>query len=190
MNIISQLQTVDPRQLRLIGYGTATLIVVAIVMYLILPQWRIYQATSQSLNIMRTNIAAGAGLDAQLEALRFDVNELERTLNGDASNLPAKQMEAFVIGRLQTISWRNRLKLVSVQPSEGQPIDQFRELVFDVELSGNYFAMFDWLADISEELGFIVVKRFDIETKSRNRIEDAADLSVKLTMAAYRSQGK
>ncbi len=185
----SQLESLDQRQIQMIGYGVMVLIVAALVMYLILPQWRAYQAADASLDLLSASVVQGDGLDVQLEIMRSQVNDMSRELNGDAANLPTKQMEAFVIGRLQTISWRNDMTLVSVQPREGQPVNQFRELVFDIKLSGDYFKFFDWLNDIGTELGFVVVKRFDIGSgpSSQTGVE-TTELSVNLTVAAYRSQ--
>lgn len=185
---LKSLQTLDPRQLRLAGIGLLGLLLAAMLMYLVLPQWRSYQATTASLTLLRQGAADGASLEAQLDTLRTDVASLERTLNGDASSLPAKQMEAFVIGRLQTISWRNEMILASVQPSEGTPLNEFRELIFDVELRGSYFDFFDWLQNIDEELGFVVVKRFEMIGDNRSPDSDSPALKIKMTMAAYRNE--
>jgi Tfp pilus assembly protein PilO len=184
---LQSLQSLDPRQMRLIGIGLIGLLLAAMLLYLVLPQWRAYQATSASLALMRQGAADGSSLETQLNTLRADVTRLERTLNGDASSLPTKQMEAFVIGRLQTISWRNEMILVSVQPREGMPLNEFRELVFDVELRGGYFDFFDWLQNIDEELGFVVVKRFEMLRSNSGRDTDSPALQIKLTMAAYRN---
>jgi Tfp pilus assembly protein PilO len=185
----SPLNSLDQRQIQMVGYGGMVLIVAVLMMYLVLPQWRAYRAADASLELLRVNVGQSDSLDMQLDAMRIEVNDMEQLLNGDAASLPAKQMEAFVIGRLQTISWRNNMTLVSVQPREGQPVNQFRELVFDVELSGDYFTFFDWLNDIGTELGFVVVKRFDIAAdRSSGHNGEKAGLRVNLTVAAYRSQ--
>ncbi|MFW2403871.1 MAG: type 4a pilus biogenesis protein PilO [Gammaproteobacteria bacterium] len=184
----ARLQTLQPQQLQLISYGGLGLLLVALLTYVVLPEWRAYQSTGASLHLLQANVNEGASLEMQLDTMRAEVERMERTLNGDASNLPAKQMEAFVIGRLQTISWRNDVTLVSVTPREGTPLNQFRELVFDVELEGSYFDFFDWLNNIGTELGFVVVKRFDIKAANAPTNGDQAPLRVDLTMAAYRSE--
>lgn len=189
MKLSTQLQSLEPRQVQLVGAGAVALLLAALLMYLVLPQWRAYQATGSSLTLLRQGADQGATLEAQLADLRSEVERLERTLNGDASNLPAKKMEGFVIGQLQTISWRNDVILVSVQPREGTPLNQFRELVFEVELRSSYFDFYDWLQDIGTELGFVVIKQFDISESNRSRPGEELPLKVKLTMAAYRNQG-
>lgn len=189
MKLSTQLQSLEPRQVQLVGVGAVALLLAALLMYLVLPQWRAYQATGSSLTLLRQGADQGATLEAQLADLRSEVERLERTLNGDASNLPAKKMEGFVIGQLQTISWRNDVILVSVKPREGTPLNQFRELVFEVELRSSYFDFYDWLQDIGTELGFVVIKQFDISESNRSRPGEELPLKVKLTMAAYRNQG-
>lgn len=189
MKLSTQLQSLEPRQVQLVGAGAVALLLAALLMYLVLPQWRAYQATGSSLTLLRQGADQGATLEAQLADLRSEVERLERTLNGDASNLPAKKMEGFVIGQLQTISWRNDVILVSVKPREGTPLNQFRELVFEVELRSSYFDFYDWLQDIGTELGFVVIKQFDISESNRSRPGEELPLKVKLTMAAYRNQG-
>ena len=188
IKLSTQLQAMEPRQLQLAGMGCVGLLMTALLVYLVLPQWRAYQAVETSLVLLRQGAKEGETLESQLDALRTEVNGLERTLNGDASNLPVKQMEGFVIGRLQTISWRNDMILVSVQPREGTPLNQFRELVFDVELNGSYFDFFEWLQDIGEELGFVVIKQFEMSEANRSLADGESPLKVKLTMAAYRNQ--
>ena len=80
------------------------------------------------------------------------------------------------------------MALVSVQPREGLPLQQFSELIFDVELRGDYFDFYTWLQDVGEELGFVVVKRFEMSTFEVP--DDGSDprLVVQLTMASYRNR--
>ncbi len=185
-----QLQELAPRQLQLAGTGGIALLLVALLVYLVLPQWRAASSADASLTLLRANVEDGSSLDAKLTTLRAGVDELERTLKGDASNLPDKQMEAFVIGRLQTISWRHDVILVGVQPREGTPLNQFTELIFDVELQAGYFDFFEWLRDINDELGFVVVKRFEMSPTNQRASENESGLQVKLTMAAYRNRDR
>jgi hypothetical protein len=101
------------------------------------------------------------------------------------ANLPMKQMEAFIIGRLQSISWRNDVQLVGVEPADGGLAGEFSELLFDVELHGRYLDMFAWLESTKEELGFVVIKQFEMTPISQAGAEEP-ELRVNLTMASYR----
>ncbi len=186
MNVaVDQLRQFEPRQLRLIGGAVLLLLFAAGVSYGLLPKWRAYQAAQTSLNVLENTVAGAGDLDSQLVALRGEVADIEKTLNGDASNRPLKQVESFVIGRLQLISWRNQMQLVGVEPRVGGEFEQFRELLFDVDLQGDYFDFFAWLQEIDEDLGFIVVKRFAISVADNTA--DEPRLTIRLTLAAYRS---
>jgi len=182
------LQTLEPRQLNLIGLGSVGLLLAALLSYFILPEWKAYRGAAQSLSLLKANVQQGASLDAELASLQEEVASLERTLKGDAANLPAKKMQAFVIGRLQTISWRNNIELIGIKPREGQPVAQFSELIFDVELRGDYFDFFDWLGNVSKELGFVVVKSFEMSPTSAETDGPDPQLLVKLTVASYRNR--
>jgi hypothetical protein len=98
--------------------------------------------------------------------------------------LPDKQLEAFVIGRLQGISWRNHVELRGVKPGKGEVVRIFREVLFDVEVSGDYFDLFAWLQELRRELGFVVVKQFAIRPLERDK--ENPRLSVKLSIVSYR----
>jgi hypothetical protein len=186
MNVAAQqLQQFDPRQIRIIGGAVLLLLLAAGVSYGLLPKWRAYQTARSSLTVLESTVAGATDLESQLAALRDQVAGVERTLNGDASNRPLKQVESFVIERLQVISWRNEMQLVGVEPRIGGEFQQFRELLFDVELNGDYFDFFAWLKEIDEELGFIVVKRFATNVADNTAAEPR--LMIRLTLAAYRS---
>jgi hypothetical protein len=60
----------------------------------------------------------------------------------------------------------------------------YREVLFRVELSGDYFALLDWLADVSEELGFVVIKEYQLSVADVDPQDPV--LTTKLLLAAYR----
>ena len=138
-----------------------------------------------SFTLLEATTGSSAGLDAQVIELRAHVEVLERTFHGDMANLPLKQMEAFIIGRLQGISWGNDVQFVGVQPADGGLSGPFRELLFNVELQGQYFDVFAWLEAVREQLGFVVIKQFEMSPINQSGI-DEPELQVSLTMASYR----
>ena len=93
-------------------------------------------------------------------------------------------MESFILGRLQTISWRNDIALVSVEPSMGESVEMYREVLFRVELSGDYFSLLEWLGDVSAELGFVVIKEFQLSVSKADPQDPL--ITTKLLLAAYR----
>lgn len=179
------LRQATPEQLRLGSIGVLAVVVAVMLFYVIMPQWRAFGSARTLLTTLQQGTADGVALDAQLGMVGSEVERLERTLHGDTSNLPLKQVEAFVIGRLQTISWSNQVELIGVRPHEGTRKGKFHELLFDLELRGDYFDLYSWLKDVSSDLGFIVVKQFEMSPVNVGDGEPV--LLVKLTMASYRN---
>lgn len=179
-------------QLRLIGGSLLLLLVVALGSYVVLPEFRALRAASSSLKLLEASTQTGPDIGAQLSSLIAEIEQLERDLHGDMATLPVNQIEAYIIGRLQRISWQFDIEFLGVEPSYGGIVGEFQELLFDVELRGNYFDLFDWLRGVSRELGFVVVKRFQISPSvnsgpSANSGVNTPEVQIDLTMASYRS---
>ncbi|MGI9258458.1 MAG: hypothetical protein ACR2QQ_06470 [Gammaproteobacteria bacterium] len=179
------LSKLDRRQLTVIGGGLLLLLVVVLLLYVVQPQVKGFLGARSSLTLLTERTENGVGLDEQLGDLRTEVDVLERELHGDMANLPMKQMEAFIIGRLQGISWRNDVRLIGVEPTDGGLAGEFSELLFNVELHGRYLDMFAWLESTKDELGFVVIKQFEMTPVSEAGTEEP-ELRVNLTMASYR----
>ena len=101
------------------------------------------------------------------------------------ANLPVRQVEAYIIGRLQEVSWDSGVELVSVEPAMGQQVQVFQELLFNVELVGEYHDLYAWLWDVRNELGYVVVKEYSV-SRQDNEDEEPA-LSARLSLASYRT---
>jgi len=174
----------DARQQLLLAGGTLALLIAALFMYVLLPQIKTYRQGLETLEILEGVASQGEAVSEQLAKLTAEVGGLDRQLYGDMANLPEEQLESFVIGRLQAISWRNAVELVSIEPATGETVQVFQESLFRVELAGSYFDLYEWLREINDELGFVVIKEYEMLP-----IEDVADnpnLSVNLTIASYR----
>ena len=181
-NLLKQL---DRRQLSLIGGGILALLAIALLTYVVQPRFKEFRAARASFTLLQATSETDAGLNAQLTTLRTHVDVLERAFHGDMANLPLKQMEAFIIGRLQGISWSTDVQFMGVQPEDGGLSGQFSELLFNVELQGRYFDIFDWLEAVREQLGFVVIKQFEITPVGPTGVAEP-QLQVNLTMASYR----
>ena len=102
------------------------------------------------------------------------------------ADLPEKKMESFIIGELQNISWNHEINLIGVKPVKGNEIQMFQEILFKVQLSGEYFDLYKWLHDLRDQLGFIVIK--SLELNSINDSDSNAALLMRLTIASYKGQ--
>lgn len=178
------LDQLDGRQLKLLAACAAVLLLAAAVSYGYWPKIQELRTLQESRDVMAQVTATQVSAESEIARMNDEVAALRHRLQGDMANLPVRQMEAFIIGRLQNISWRNDMTLVGVEPAIGESVEMYREVLFRVELSGDYFALLDWLADVSTELGFVVIKEYQLGVAD-NDPQDPV-LTTKLLIAAYR----
>ena len=167
--------------LALVVFATTSLLFT----YLTLPKIKIYRDIAKTESTLSKVVESGELLDDQIAQLHGDIGSLQRRLHGDMASLPEKQIEAHVIGKLQKLSWQNNVQLVGIEPSAGATIESFHEILFRVNLAGEYFELYKWLQDVSRELGFVLIKKY--EMKPMDNLSQNPRLSVTLTMATYRA---
>lgn len=175
----------DLRQLWLLGGGTLAVLVALLSMNAVRPQLKAYRAAIAAESTLRTARAGEPPLEQQLTQEHDAIDALGERLHGEMADVPVRDLEAVVVGRLQGVSWRHDVELVSVRPGRGEQVEMFEELLFDVELNGRYGDLYAWLQDLRGELGFVVIKEFSVQ-----RADDGpapAKLRATLTLAAYRT---
>lgn len=178
------LNKLDNRQLAFIGLSVTILVLAALVTYGFWPKAQELRSFIENRNVMTQMALNEASTEIEIVRLSDELKTLRQRLQGDMANLPLREMEAFIIGRLQSISWRNDITLVGVEPAIGDSVEMYREVLFRVELSGDYFDLLEWLADVSAELGFVVIKEFQLNVGEAN--PDNPRLTTRLLIAAYR----
>ncbi len=176
----------DAREFRLAALGLGMVITAAAVSLTLLPAARLYLANAKAVGVLEAANGATIDLDQQLEARHASIEELKFRLHGDMANLPLNQVESYVIGKLQKISWRNEVELVSVKPAAGQRVQIFNEVLFNVELIGEYDNIYRWLWGAKNELGFVVVKEYGMQR--RDNVDANPRLLTTVSLASYRAQ--
>ncbi len=178
------LEQVEPRTLRPMLIAVVLLFVTVQVMYLLWPQIKRFNVTHRNYELLERVISSSEDLQQKLASTEADVQSLEHRLHGDMAGLPVRQMESYIIGRLQKVSWATNVELVSVKPGAGKKVQIFQESLFDVELNARYPDFFAWLQNIDRELGFIVIKKYTIEPKNSMLFDPV--LKITLTLVSYR----
>ncbi len=178
------LNKLDNRQIALVGLSATIVVLAALVIYGFMPKTQELRSLLENRNVMMQMTLDEASSETEVVRLGDELKTLRHRLQGDMANLPLRQMEAFIIGRLQSISWRNDILLVGVEPTIGESVEMYREVLFRVELSGDYFDLLDWLADVSAELGFVVIKEFQLNVAEADPKDPR--LTTRLLIAAYR----
>lgn len=178
-------EQIAPRTMVLVLAGIVLLVTVLLTSTLLVPQVKQYSSISETRALLESATNSGSELEQLFADTKADVGTLEHALHGEMADLPVQQLESFIIGRLQKISWNTDIELVSVRPGKGETVRNFQEILFEVELTGHYFDFFNWLGSLHNDLGFVVIKTFDISP--RKQYEADPELNVRLTMVSYRT---
>ncbi len=125
----------------------------------------------------------GRGAAPTPAALSQEVEELRTRLYGGSSAVPLREMESYVIQTLDRISARHDVELVGVRPREIGQVLMFDELPYDVEVTGSYLRLWDWLRAIETELRPMVVNSYEL-----SRTQSADPVSLTLRLVAYRAR--
>ncbi|MEN8761541.1 MAG: hypothetical protein ABF290_03840 [Thiogranum sp.] len=178
------LQQLDPRSLRLILVLVWAVLAAALLMYVLKPQVLSYRQGAESRHLLEHRLGDEIQLKRDIDSVRLEVDALRQRLQGDVEDVPLNQMESYLIGRLQGVSWGANVELVGVKPGHATRVLGFEEMAFEVEVRADYQALYAWLGELAEKLGFILVKRYDIAPVGADKEADM--LRMKLTMVFYR----
>ena len=183
--MLAALGRFDKREFSLILAGIVFAVMALLVTYLVVPKIKTFRGVSTTEITLKKVVENGDLLDTQLAQLESDIDSLQRRLHGDMASLPEKEIEAYIVGKLQRTSWQNNVQLVGIEPSDGATIESFHEILFRVSLAGDYFDLYQWLREVSNELGFVLIKQY--EMRPMDTLSQQPRLSVTLTMATYRA---
>ena len=184
--MMAALEKLDDREFRLALVGLGAVLTIAIGSVTLMPGFKSYRTASQAVTVLEKANQNSGDLEQQLQEHHSSIEELKFRLHGDMANLPLKQVESYVIGKLQKISWRNDVDLISVKPASGQKVQIFTEMLFNVELLGEYDNIYRWLWDAKNELGFVVVKEYGMKRSDSN--DDNPRLTTTVSLASYRAE--
>jgi len=158
-------------------------------MYLLWPQYKQWQEQRASEELLQRATRDNGNLEQQILQQRQRIDALNQQLYGELTGLPEEQIESFLVGRLQNISWNTGVELISVVPGSGKRIQNFRETLFHVRLQARYRDFFAWLQQVREDLGYSIIQRFELSPLPGQT--GAAELSdpllrINLTLVIYR----
>ena len=184
--ITHRIAQMDRSRFLLIMIGVMLIFIAMLMYFFVTPVFKQYKSLESNLSLLETFETSENTINNQIDEVLAEIKEYQYRLKGDMANLPEKEMEAYIIGVLQNISWENKIKLMGVKPSKGSSIHNFQEILFNVKLSGDYFDLYHWFQEIREDLGFIVIKQINL---SPMRItDDDNTLMMDLIITSYKSQ--
>lgn len=169
------------RQIYLVFGSVVFLALTAVTMLGIKPLYERYDRISWELKSLRALDYSSS--TASLAPLETEVRAYERTLLGDLQNVPVRQLESHIIAALQSSAWQTEVNLLSIEPLDTLENMPYREIAFRLEIEGKYFNLDDWIASVTDQLGYVVFKEYTLRVK-----EQGLDptLSARVLLAAYR----
>ena len=179
------LSKISLSELRLLLIGVGVVAIAGLVASIIAPRAKAVRAATQTVATLRAAASDGLELNRHLQEESEKIDGLRFRLYGDMANLPVKQVEAYIIGRLQEISWGTSVELVSVEPSTGERVQIFQEILFNVRAVGEYHDLYEWLWEIRSELGYVVVNEYSLARKDDD--DEEPMLVADLSLASYRA---
>lgn len=182
------LDQLDRRSLVLVLVGVLSIVVALLGSRLIAPEFKAYKKEKRSLEIIGRLRGGQQDASGEIARLRGEVDRLSHQMHGTLPDMPLKQLEVYIMGQLQTISWENNVELVSVKPGLNQNILVFQEISLAVDVQGKYHDIHRWLWSLGNQLGFMVVKQFEITPTSFE--EPNPDLKLRSNIVFYREVEK
>jgi hypothetical protein len=182
--MMKYLNQIEPRRVPVFAAGFVLLAAVALVTYLVFPQFKARRAAVRDRAQLEQIVEAGRAISAEHAQLYAEVAQLEADLLEGPGAMREQDLEAFVIGSVQTTAWRRDLELVAIQPAAGARIGTIQETLFQLELAGRYADLHAWLQDLHAELASAIVRELALvpvdDTGADPRLRAA------VSMAAYR----
>lgn len=179
------LQKISLRELQMLLLGIGAVVMAAAVVGVVIPNVKALRVVNNEVRILEEAGRDAAELERHLQEQHVKIEELKYRLHGDMANLPIRQIEAYIIGRLQRVSWNNSVELVSVEPAMGDRVQIFQEMLFNVQLVGQYEDLYRWLLEAREDLGYVVVKEYELRRQDNEDSEPR--LLADLSLASYRA---
>ncbi len=173
-------EQVQPRMLIIMLVSIIFLTLISSYLYVIKKPFLGLRQHQQTLSLLQGELQTGIPLQHKIKTQQQLVENLNQQLHGTGPKLPVNKMIAYVIGELDKIASRHQVNLSSVKPQTSKTMFSFKELPFQIEISGDYFNLFSWLKDVEHDLGPIVIKQFDISPLGRTN-----DRKMQLTIVAY-----
>jgi len=129
--------------------------------------------------------AASSGADtieAELAAAHSRLLARREALLGSGAGLPPEAVVPFVIGELDQLSRRHRVRFDGVTPGELRRVMQFEEQSFEISVRGDYFNLYAWLRDVERALRPMLVKHFEL----RPLADSDGGVVMRLQVVSYR----
>lgn len=174
---------VEPKMLLFLGIAIIGLTLTGSYLYLFKESLGSYVEWHDKLELLQSEFTSTLALDSDIQNLRNEIVKLNSASKSATSDVSFSKMIAIVIGQLDQIAQQHSVTLLGVRPGNYIPVYMFDEMPFYVDVMGSYRSLFNWLYEIENKLGSLVVKRFEIEPGASQ-----AERHMQLTIVSYHLQ--
>ncbi len=122
-----------------------------------------------------------AALMRQNASVVQEVAALSRSLGKDDVARSPDQFLVYLIGEVDRAGTRHRVELSGAKAAATRKAVIFDEIPFDIEATGSYQGLVDWMADIERSLPMLSIVSFEISPT-----DAPPQLAMKIRIAAYR----
>ena len=154
--------------------------------YSIRPGYTSMQQNREALELLKNRMDDQQALQGMIDDRRSDIANIRHAISGESGELHLNEMESYLIGRLQSLSWDSDIQLISVRPGASKRVIDFDEVSFEVSVIGKYFDIYDWLNRLDSNLGFVKVTRYRIQPLTQGAGREDNRLNMELTLVFYR----
>ncbi len=175
------LRTVPARTLYLAMAATVLLTLLGSWLHLFKQPLSDYARLKQTRTLLEAKVAGKTFLADDAAVLQSEVAALRRQIQGKYPVLPMNEVVAHTVDRLDGVSGRHAVHLLSVKPGSSKKTGSFEELPFSISVSGGYLNLYQWLRDVERELGPMVVRQLDLKPE-----RGGEELTMNLEMVSYK----
>lgn len=186
--IRENLTEVEPRSLALILLLISLVVVAAMSLYVVKPQYQRFSESSTSFHMLNSQIDDQTQLQQAITDEHQRIKALQLQLHGEAGDMPVNEIEAYLVGRLQGLAWDADIELAGVRPGQAKQIMEFEEISFKVDVTGEYRNLYRWLNKIGDTLGFMLVSNYEIGLTGSS--SEQTQLKMNVTIVFYRAADK
>ena len=180
------LKDIEPRNLNIIMVLMVLLVVVMVFSYSIRPEYQDLRQNRDALELLENRMDDQQALETMIREQHTQITDMRHAISGESGELHLSEMESYLIGRLQNLSWESDIQLVSVRPGSSKRVIDFDEIAFEVTVVGRYFDLYDWLIRLDRNLGFVMVTRYRLQPAATGGSSDDDQLKMELTLVFYR----
>ncbi len=120
-------------------------------------------------------------LQIQKDELTSKVTSLNEKVNQASLNISQDELMVKMISEVDRIATRHNVRLTSTVPGAIRSVLEFEEMPFNIEASGSYQSLIEWLREIENALPFLSIINFEIVPN-----EISSQLNIKVQVAVYR----